>query len=452
MIRDGAEGQCRTGFQPVSSAVCPSGASEVHPPARATRQAGCLSYIFRRLAVFLLAATAHAHNADTSYARVRIFDDHLEIRLTLDIFNLQRIVPDIDANRDTALSREELRAATPAIQKFLRAHVGIEINETAADLGAAKDSFWPLDAPDPIPAAAWHTNEALVSFGFDKPLASPPKTVALLFDVFGILGARHSVLGIFEYRGKPTEVVFTLAEPDYLFDTAYADSPSGAPAAVPTTVAPKSETPEVPLKDGDRDAKVKTNSHRSNSNDSPVWRFFKMGIKHILTGYDHLCFLLALLVVSRLRPLVAIVTSFTIAHSITLLLAAFEIVRLPTRFIECSIALTIVYVAVENLMRSEYRHRWKLTFFFGLIHGFGFANTLNPQELPVQAKAKCLLVFNLGVEVGQLAVVLALLPLSIALAKWRHGPRTKIAISIVVALLGLAWFLDRVFGLGLMPF
>ena len=402
------------------------------------------------LLLFVLAfvAPARAHNVDTSYARVRIFADHLEVRLTLDIFTLQRIVPDLDANRDAALSRDELLRATPAIQKFLRANVGIEINEAASDLGEAKDPFWPLDAPDPIPAAAWHTNEALVSFGFDKPLASPPKAVALLFGVFRTLGERHSVLGVFEYRGKSTEVVFTLAEPDYLFDVAFAESPVVTAPGNNADAAPAPKTE----KSNEPDARGKATTHRSNADDSPVWRYFKMGIGHILTGYDHLCFLLALIVVSCLRPLIAIVTSFTIAHSITLLLAAFEIVRLPSRFIECSIAITIVYVGVENLCRTKFAHRWMLTFFFGLIHGFGFANTLSPQELPAQAKAKCLVVFNLGVEAGQLAVVLALLPLALALAKWKHGPRAKIAISITVALLGLAWFLDRVFALGWMPF
>ena len=392
---------------------------------------------------FALTTPAQAHTTDTSYARVRIFDDHLEVRLTCDIFTLQKIVSDIDANHDAALSREELRRATPAIQRFLRERVRIELDEAASDLGEAKDPFWPLDAPDPIPAAAWHTNEALVSFGFDKPLASPPKTVALMFDTFRTLGERHSVLGVFEYRGQTTEVVFTQVEPDYLFDVAFAD---------PSSPAPDAKTSSSPVRKVEPVGAARSAPYRSNSGDSPVLRFFKLGIEHILTGYDHLCFLLALLVVSRLRPLIAIVTSFTIAHSITLMLAAFEIVRLPTRFIECSIALTIVYVAVENLVRREYGHRWMLTFFFGLIHGFGFANTLNPQELLPHLKAKCLLVFNLGVEAGQLAVVLALLPLSFALAKWRHGSRVKMAISVVVALLGLAWFLDRVFVLGWMPF
>ena len=326
-------------------------------------------------------------------------------------------------------------AAKLAVRKFFRAHVGIEIDEAAADLGEAKEPFWPLDAPDLIPSAAWHTNESLISFGLDKPLQSPPKTGAVLFDVFSVFGDRHSVLGVFEYRGEPTEpIVFTLVEPDYLFDIDFAKAQSPPGSGKPAPSAPTAALP------------------RSNAGDSPVWRFFKLGIAHILTGYDHLCFLLALLVVSRLRPLIAIVTSFTIAHSITLLLAAFGVITLPTRFIECAIALTIIYVAVENLWRSNFAHRWLLTFFFGLIHGFGFANTLNPQELPAQAKAKCLLVFNLGVEAGQLAVVLVLLPLSLALSRWQHGPHTKVAISVIVALLGLAWFLDRVFILGWMPF
>ncbi len=103
---------------------------------------------------FALSTPARAHTTDTSYARVRIFADRLEVRLTCDIFTLQRIVPGLDANRDGGLSREELRRATPAIQKFFRERVAIEVDGAAADLGAAKDPFWPLDAPDPIPSAA----------------------------------------------------------------------------------------------------------------------------------------------------------------------------------------------------------------------------------------------------------------------------------------------------------
>jgi hydrogenase/urease accessory protein HupE len=363
------------------------------------------------------------------------------VRLTLDVFTLLRIVPELDANRDRALSREELRGAIPAVQQFLAEHVGLEVNGAAVRMAGANDPFWPLDAPDPIPASLWHTNEALISFPFDIPLSAAAKDVALLFDVFRVVGEAHSILGVFEYRGTSTQVVFNVAEPDFLFDVAYA-APGGKAGVEVPPVQPQGAPP------GPQDA----GGRRSNASDSPGWDYFVKGIGHILTGYDHLSFLLALLVVSRLRPLVAIVTSFTVAHSITLLLGAFEIVKLPSRFIECAIALTIVYVAAENLWRREYGHRWKLTFLFGLIHGFGFANTLDPQELPAAARAVSLLMFNVGVEAGQLAVVLVLLPVSLALARWRHGPRAKIAVSILVALLGLAWFLDRVFALGWMPF
>jgi hydrogenase/urease accessory protein HupE len=397
-------------------------------------RSGCrtrLAFALCLVVLSVLVVGARAHNTDTSYARIRVFDDRLEVRLTCDVFTLSKIVPDLDANQDLALSREELRRAAPEIRKFFASRVGMEVNGVLVKLTGELEPFWPLDAPDPLPAKLWHVNEALISFPFDIPLSTPAKDVALLFDVFSIFGERHAVLGVFEYRGQPTEVVFTQVEPDYLFQTL-----AGAPAT------PDTQTPPAPA----------GTPQRSNVGDSPAWRFFKMGIEHILTGYDHLCFLLALLVVGRLRPLIAIITSFTIAHSITLLIAAFGIVTVPTRLIECGIALTIVYVAVENLWRSDYSHRWRLTFFFGLIHGFGFANTLDPQQLPIEAKARCLLVFNLGVEVAQLAVVLALLPLSVALAKWNHGTQAKAAVSIVVALLGLAWFLDRAFALRWMPF
>jgi len=390
------------------------------------------------VAVCLLAGVAGAHNADTSYARVRVFDDRIELRLTCDIFTLWRIFPDIDANQDRALSREELRRATPAVQQFFAGHAGLEINSSAVKLSGARDPFWPLDTPDPIPATLWHTNEALISFPFDIPLAAPAKDILLAFDVFAVFGDRHTVLGVFEYRGNSTEVVFSVLEPDYLFDVAFA---TGSPPPTGENANPASGQATAPRE-----------PQRSGRGTSPMWRFFKLGIGHILTGYDHLCFLLALLVVSRFRALLAIVTSFTIAHSITLLLAAFGIVTLSSRLIECAIALTIFYVAIENLARSDYSGRWKLTFLFGLIHGFGFANTLNPQELPLDSKARCLLVFNLGVEVGQLAVVAVLLPVSMALAKWRFGSQARNAVSIVVALLGLAWFLDRMFVLGWMPF
>lgn len=176
--------------------------------------------------------------------------------------------------------------------------------------------------------------------------------------------------------------------------------------------------------------------------------FLKLGIEHILTGYDHLLFLCGLLVVCRrFSTTMTIITCFTLAHSLTLALAALNVVTLPSRVVEPLIAASIVFVGVENLVRrGEPKGRWLLTFAFGLIHGFGFASVL--RQAGVGAGGKSLLLplfaFNLGVELGQLAVVIVLLPV---LWKLRTRPtfvRYGVpAISAVVVLLGGYWLLQR---------
>ena len=179
-------------------------------------------------------------------------------------------------------------------------------------------------------------------------------------------------------------------------------------------------------------------------------RFFLLGIHHILTGYDHLLFLLALLLGCRsLRPMLIIVTAFTVAHSITLALATFNVVNLPSRWVESFIALSIVYVGVGNIAwKVVGKRRGWLTFAFGLVHGLGFASVLKGIGLGAGGKSILppLLAFNLGVETGQLAVVLAALPLLIFLRK--SGKFTRFgqpALSAVVVLLGSIWLLQRVF-------
>jgi hypothetical protein len=158
------------------------------------------------------------------------------------------------------------------------------------------------------------------------------------------------------------------------------------------------------------------------------------------------------LVVSRFGELVKIVTSFTVAHSITLALATLKIVELPSNWVEIAIAATIVYTAVENFRIRDTSGRWKLTFVFGLIHGFGFAGVLGELQLPTEGFVRSLLAFNLGVEAGQLAIVAALaLPVAM-LRRWKYGKAAQFAISAAVALCGLGWFLDRAFGLEFMPF
>jgi len=130
--------------------------------------------------------------------------------------------------------------------------------------------------------------------------------------------------------------------------------------------------------------------------------FFRLGIEHILEGYDHLLFLFGLLLVcARIGAAVKIITTFTVAHSITLALATFDLVQLPAAFVEATIAASIVYIGVENLLRqTDFNWRWLLVFAFGLIHGLGFAGALREMGISSSAGgiATALLGFNLGVE------------------------------------------------------
>ena len=174
-------------------------------------------------------------------------------------------------------------------------------------------------------------------------------------------------------------------------------------------------------------------------------RFVWLGIQHIATGYDHLAFLLGLLIATAtLRSLVKVITSFTVAHSITLALATFNVVVLPSRFTESMIAASILYVAVENLLRKRTMDRWKLTFLFGLVHGFGFSNVLREMQLPRANLALSLFSFNLGVEIGQIVFVVLLFPAIEDLIK-SGWTRLRPAVSIAIGLLAAYWFIQRAF-------
>ncbi len=176
--------------------------------------------------------------------------------------------------------------------------------------------------------------------------------------------------------------------------------------------------------------------------------FFKLGVEHIVTGYDHLLFLFALLAVTHsFWPAIKIITFFTIAHSITLALAGLNLVELPSSFVEPFIAATIVYVAVENLIRGDHpKGRHWLTFGFGLVHGFGFAGVL--QEMDISSGDTGILLpllsFNLGIETGQIVVASVVLPLI-----WRLNNRVEFAekflkaCSAAICMMGAYWFIER---------
>jgi hydrogenase/urease accessory protein HupE len=175
------------------------------------------------------------------------------------------------------------------------------------------------------------------------------------------------------------------------------------------------------------------------------------GIEHILIGCDHIAFLIAIVLwANRLWPVVKLVTAFTVGHSITLSLAALDIIWIPSTIIEPAIAASIIYVAGENFFSHDVQKRWRDTFVFGLVHGFGFASALQEFGIPKSALIPALASFNVGVEIGQIAIVAAVIPMLRAfdrLVRGSHGGgRTPIAVytlSTVIVVLGTYWFLDR---------
>lgn len=180
-------------------------------------------------------------------------------------------------------------------------------------------------------------------------------------------------------------------------------------------------------------------------------RYFLLGIEHILTGYDHLLFLFALVVACQsVRPMLVIITAFTLAHSITLALAALEMVNLPSQWVESFIALSIIFVGVENVfLKVEPKRRAVLTFAFGLIHGLGFANVLRDIGMGSNGRSIFgpLISFNLGVEAGQLALVAIVLPILIKLRKLPRFEKYAVPVmSVVVILMGSVWLFERVRG------
>jgi hypothetical protein len=195
------------------------------------------------------------------------------------------------------------------------------------------------------------------------------------------------------------------------------------------------------------------------------WRAFveylHAGVWHILSGIDHLLFLLSLLLpavllrrggqwqpVLQARPallsILKVVTAFTLAHSITLTLAALDVVRLPTRLTESVIAASIIVAALNNVFPRFTAARTRIAFAFGLLHGFGFASVLADMGLPQGARVVSLLAFNLGIEVGQLAVVIALMPLAYLVRASRFYRRALLPWgSAMIASVAFIWLVQR---------
>ncbi len=356
------------------------------------------------------AAGSQAHQINSSYATLTVQPHEITLTLTFDLNDLERVFP-LDRNQDGVTDREELLHALPELQAYIAGHFSLALGYTPATL---------TEQP-----AGFHQDEfgnVFLDFTFSARVAPPPAELALSVNFFEKFGEAHLTLAKAVAGDTVQTAVLSREQPRYRFRL-------GGPVSLPAQLA----------------------------------EFVRLGVEHIFLGYDHLMFLLGLIAIGgRFLDLVKIVTSFTIAHSLTLILAALEIVALPTRLIESGIALSIAYVAAENFIiftgnnRAETerlaRHRWLLTFFFGLVHGFGFANVLRDLGLPGRGLIGSLLSFNLGVELGQMAIVGLLFPVVLWLSKTSFQRRVVFALSSIIFIFGFSWFIERSFALSFMPF
>lgn len=188
--------------------------------------------------------------------------------------------------------------------------------------------------------------------------------------------------------------------------------------------------------------------------------YILIGVEHILLGYDHVLFLIGLLLLPlSFRSIVIIATSFTLAHSITLALSVLEVFTLPAPYVEAIIALSIVYIAIDNIrdltfnsdllikhknINTSWKKRSLLTFLFGLLHGFGFSYVLKEIGLGDHIVGS-LLFFNFGVELGQLIIIVICFPILWYVFRKAWGARCAIALSSLIGLMGLFWLIERVY-------
>jgi hydrogenase/urease accessory protein HupE len=356
-----------------------------------------------------------AHAYSSSYTEINFTDESTELTFSIDTLSIIELLEDIDQNNNGILEKSELDEEELHIEELI--HTSIVLDKgTEQQEGEWKGME--IEKKD---------NKEYVTFTFEYPAYFPGDTISLSDGFYYRTEDTNYInLLVANNRGETSQGILQGENRTWTILLTEIQQEQG------TGDTDDTEQPDQPTK--------------METSQKSWYSFFNLGMLHILTGYDHLLFLFALLLRKQtFKQYIAIITSFTIAHSITISLAVLGIVELPSRFIEATIAFSICYVAAENLFRREIRYRWGLTFLFGLIHGLGFANILKEMNIPSSQLVSSLLSFNIGIEVVQLLLVLLVLPLLIFIQKLPHYKRIVQVGSIIVILLGGFWLIERIF-------
>jgi hydrogenase/urease accessory protein HupE len=354
----------------------------------------CLLVLGAVLALLGSSRPAEAHTLGLSRSEWRSEGPRVELRIELARADALAFVPAADSNRDGQLTEGEV-AADGVARGALDGRVRVEAGGTACTIETASLT---LEEEDGARLEARYT-------------CGEGARTATLGGFFGALPAGHRQAAfVHGAEGPATEALLHAGAPTV---------DVGHPGA--------RAMPASPLR--------------------VAVDYLVLGVEHIWFGIDHVVFLLGLvLVAARLRDVVAMATAFTVAHSLTLALAVLGIVAPSGAFIEPVIALSVAYVGIENLRGADPKTRWRVTAAFGLVHGFGFAGALAEVGLPGDRVPLALLSFNVGVELGQLAILAVVVPLLVRLrARAWFRERAVPGLSGLIVLVGLAWFVERVF-------
>lgn len=423
---------------------------------------GRLWHALAWLACMAFVAPALAHKGSDAYLQLKLDEAAAGLRVDVALRDLDPVL-DIDADGNGQLTWGEVKAAHPSIERYLAARVQVD------------GCRWPSAATHALERRADGVYAALSWSGTCAQAAALP---LIRYSALREIDPTHRAVAKIERPGSDA-VVRVLDPTQRLAPAVAAEAPearsaaSAVATAEPFAAGPVDGEPvDVAAARGSIPAIATTpdaEATAAHAAQHALGGFITEGMRHILGGYDHVLFLICLLLPAVMRrtatgwqpverlsqaivPVAIIVTSFTVAHSVTLALAALKVLAVPSSVIEPAIAVTIMLTALDNVRPIFGGHRAIVTFLFGLIHGFGFAGVLGELDLPTVQFAWALFQFNLGIELGQLFIVVVAISGLFLLRQQRGYPRWVIqggsAVAIVV---GALWFIERTADVSLLP-
>jgi len=335
----------------------------------------------------------YAHPLSASYGKMTISENMINYTFSIDDISVMESVA-VDSNNDLALTLEELEAGSAEITEWISRNLVIQVDGVSQRL-----SFSPL-------IAETRSDKNVITTTISVPLQEAASVT--------------------------------------VHDSFYTDPKNKTSYTQLLTIDRDGQVSEAILKGDNRTWEM--NLSEPSTSSVPWLSFLILGMEHIITGYDHLLFLLALLLARQsFKDYIKVVTAFTVAHSITITLGYLNIINLPSILVESVIALSICYVAIENIFRKKITNRWGLTFAFGLIHGLGFAGILHEMVIPKEHLAIALLSFNVGIEIAQIALVALVIPILSKVQALASYPKAMKLSSSFIILIGAYWVIERVF-------